>query len=138
MNKLYYALSPQYIARQTLLRNNLNSKVKIFDYLIDKGYTYLDEGRHRVCFLSPNKNWVVKLARDFSGACANASERYAYSKKESRNILARCKLLNSDILVMEYVEYIEYSELPSWAGNIDCYQVGRNRKGEIVAYDYGG
>jgi hypothetical protein len=33
--------------------------------------------------------------------------------------------------------YVPYSMAPSWAGEVDCGQVGYNKTGRLVAYDYG-
>lgn len=52
-----------------------------------------------------------------------------------------------DLLVMEYARYpgplsdedgfIPYNNLPDWATYVDCQQIGYNRLGNLVAYDFG-
>lgn len=140
-NKLDYILSPEGIARSVLVRNKLDKALCLFDYLKSKGYTFLGEGRTRIGFRSPNGQWVVKIARDDDGVYHNFRERSVW-REGNRNRLARCKsFMGADgyILVMEYVESVPNKEKPHWGRyDIDCGQVGRNRKGAIVAYDYGG
>lgn len=50
--------------------------------------------------------------------------------------LAKCRLHNSGILIMEYVEQVSLDNLPDWCDFVDCRQVGYNRYSQLVAYDY--
>lgn len=47
---------------------------------------------------------------------------------------------NGLILVMELIDtkFLKPEEQPEWVDFVDCAQVGFNRKGKLVAYDYGG
>mgnify|MGYP003344102627 CR=1 FL=1 len=52
----------------------------------------------------------------------------------------KCKIIeirDIPILVMEYVKQLPYKDQPDWAAMIDGGQVGKNKKGNIVAFDYG-
>ncbi len=70
----------------------------------------------------------------------NEAERYKSGYWLKQHLLAKCKLIyvgGIPVLVMEFVKQIPYKEMPDWADFIDCGQVGYNRRGNIVAYDYG-
>ena len=74
--------------------------------LIQRGYKYLNEGRHRKGFLSPNKKWVVKVPKTcarLAGIQDNWSEYHTFKRARPaiRARLARCRLFKGEILVME-------------------------------------
>ena len=81
-------------------------------------------------------DWVIKLPINIEGEGCNYNEHEKYRSGDRR--LARCRLVGN-VLVMEYVTHHPepIGKLPSWCSFIDCCQVGYNRKGMLVAYDYG-
>ncbi len=91
---------------------------------------------------------VAAVERFGADAVAKATTRYKDVP------IAECHLLEDGVLMMERVrsinnlnsqdgaEQLTRAELeslgyrrPAWAGNVDCEQIGYNRKGELVAYD---
>ena len=111
--------------------------------LIQRGYKYLNEGRHRKGFLSPNRKWVVKVPKTcarLAGIQDNWSEYHTFKRASPaiRARLARCRLFKGEILIMEKLctANLCWGNIPEWARGIDCGQVGYNRKGNLVAYDY--
>lgn len=145
---LDYILSRQYKARAELS----GYRRKVFDSFTDRGYKYICDGRARIGFLSPNGKWVVKLAKDLDGDADNRKEYDRWKHREGSDWvpLARCKVVNEHVLVMECVittfdplgeVHLSHKESLkinrcAWKDYIDCAQVGVNRKGEVVAYDY--
>ena len=129
--------------------STFSPNVRKLIYKIRINYEPLGNGRHREVYLLPSKKFIVKIPINIDGALANIAE-YKYWKnreviKEHYNVdLARCRLYQGSafqdkLLVMEFIKDKLDNEkyLPSWAFKIDCSQVGRNRQGKIVAYDYG-
>jgi hypothetical protein len=111
---------------------------------LNREYTFLGVGRSRAVFLGPNKLFVVKIPINEEGELANCREERLYKKEKNRpdSHWARCRLYpGTMILIMEYVESIHdipgEKKLPKWVFNIDCAQVGFNKKGKLVAYDFG-
>ena len=115
--------------------------------LLAKGYRKLGKGRNRTVYRSPNGQWVVKLPIGVDGLEDNQREATLW-KTACRNHIARCRLLNNRYLVMECIATIydpdtsiretirTWNDFPAWTCQVDCFQVGRNRKGHLVAYDY--
>jgi hypothetical protein len=115
----------------------INEIYKFFK-LYESQLKFIGEGRNRICYL--HKGYVIKLPKNIEGLFDNSYESRSFLIKDYPK--ARCKLLKQSILVMEYVrDYydcgLESSNLPDWAGFVDCMQVGLNKKNELVAYDYG-
>jgi hypothetical protein len=126
------------------------------DILCETG-TFLGEGRHRrvygdiraypFCLLG--HDYVIKvpyrggyLSND-SGLSANYREhtlslKYGYEPNIDGVVFAYSRILPNGWLVMERVDptYIPAEHRPKWADYVDGRQVGRNKKGMIVAYDY--
>lgn len=104
---------------------------------------FLGEGRNRAVYLLPSGKNVIKIPLNDDGINDNLTEEYRYRfQRKTWYPLARCRLLNgSHNLIMEYVEfpnsYCELREIHSWIDFVDCWQVGYNRAGKVVAYDYG-
>lgn len=96
---------------------------------------YLGSGYSRVAYAT--KNHVIKIPRTSNGVDCNRRE-YEAHKRDKRGRLARCRLWKGGVLVMEKVSCVadKSAYLPSWARAFDGIQVGVNRKGRIVAYDY--
>lgn len=107
-------------------------------------WIYLGSGRHREVWRLPSGN-VLKIPKGMTGEAANVEEskmwinRFNLEDCHSDWKLARCRLIpGTFILVMEYLRPHKmcYDELPYWCQLVDGGQVGFNRKGELVAYDY--
>lgn len=88
------------------------------------------------------KSVVVKVQLD-NRYCENTTEalRFKHHGKspEPRNpSFARCRLLKNGWLVMEKVapRYNTGRRPPEWGWGFDCCQVGLDKKGRWVAYDY--
>jgi|SRR5579859_2584968 len=110
-------------------------------------YEYLGSGRHRSVWR--HGNYVIKVPMCEKGIYDNFHERYVWLNRNANRFswakYARCRLIGV-ILIMEYARYpgplsdsngfIPFDKVPDWASYIDCQQVGYNRRGEIVAYDY--
>jgi hypothetical protein len=108
-------------------------------------FQYLGSGRNRAVWR--HGSFVVKIPLNEKGEHDNYHEaRISKSDTVSGISYARCRLLGS-ILVMQYARYqgpasdsdgyIPAQNLPAWASYVDCQQVGYNKAGKIVAYDYG-
>lgn len=95
---------------------------------------FLGSGRHRSTFLLPSRKNVIKFPLTDRGFAANLKEA---SRDNWPWPVARCKLLQ-DLLIMEYIDLDFKGNKPLWAEEIDCYQVGINKFGQYVAYDYAG
>lgn len=101
------------------------------------GFSY---GRNR-CVLIMN-SYVIKFPITFDGHADNDWEGSISSTDESYIQMARTRLAYVDhtpVVFMELVKQAKesYEQLPDWVGSVDCKQVGYNRKGKLVAYDYG-
>ncbi len=109
----------------------------------------IGEGRNRrVYLLSSGKN-VIKVPLNDDGISDNCIEDFRFRKHRNEWYpLARCRLLDYTqyILIMEYVAMIDYCvpgtwnemcKLHSWIMSVDSGQVGYNRAGKLVAFDYG-
>ena len=97
-------------------------------------------GRTRVAFII--NNIVVKLPLYSDGCIDNDHEGSFFCDEYANTKLTYCN--DIPILFMEYVKHAnfdaikdEFGNIPDWVYSIDCGQVGFNRKGKLVAYDYG-
>ncbi len=115
----------------------------------DERYILLGQGRNRIVYRKRSSNYVIKIPISEYGAADNCHERRLFIQRNESNTkirYARCRLLGI-ILVMQYARcvgelsesdgFIPYKNCPKWADYIDCAQIGYNRFGQIVAYDYG-
>ena len=107
----------------------------------DPRLVFVGSGRNRYVF-DTCTGWVVKVPVNCEGFHDNAYEasvyrRYRTGANPDGIRYARCRLLPNGWLVMERVERMPISEMPPWAGFVDCSQVGRARDGRVVAYDFG-
>lgn len=110
---------------------------------------YLGSGRNREVYR--RGNYVIKVPRNWQGIVDNEHEADvgSYTRKEVPGSIqyARCRLHPGGILVMQYAQFVgpgtdpdgflPHKNGPSWMGFVDCGQVGYNRFGKVVAYDYG-
>jgi hypothetical protein len=106
----------------------------------EAGFRQLGAGRHRLAFLAPSGRNVVKVPLSDWGAMDNTTEALYWRERDQGTVpLARCRIFCDGLLLaMEAVDTLStwtYDDLP-WAIQIDCAQVGRNRRGQFVAYDY--
>lgn len=129
--------------------NNFDSRRfhRIQKDIIEAGFTYLHQGAGRAVYLSRSGQFVYKVPLNAWGLEANLREHQIYRHPErdrpiEHSRVARCRLAPSGVLVMELVRIGTRKEraehLPMWATEIDSEQVGWNRAGHPVAYDYGG
>jgi len=130
-----------------MLNNVLNSvwykrALKIEQNLFNNGWTYIGRGKNRRVWKLKNKNFVLKIAYTDSGIIANKNEHTFY-RNSNRINFAACRLICDNILMMRAVsilddsDFCQYKLIPSWAFNLnDGPQVGIDRNGMIVAYDY--
>lgn len=114
------------------------SKIDVWIALVKK-YGTPFPGRHRVAF--SNGRCVFKFPINDYGYHDNAWEYHKFRNRTEKSLpMARCRIIDIKeipVLVMEFVTQVPYGkDMPSWADFIDCQQVGWNKKGEIVAYDY--
>lgn len=92
-------------------------------------------GRHRITFRL-NEKWVVKIPIHELGYSDNKYEYFKYTTNRE-SIYAKCRMING-VLIMEHVRpAVSYANLPDWVYDIDSLQVGYNKNGRLVAYDYG-
>lgn len=105
---------------------------------LNEKYEYIGRGRNRIVFKSKSGKYVIKVPRNIEGNGDNfretKKEDFGFPVPKSRRII----LDDFCCVIMEYVEHVSFKDrkAPSWVSWIDCGQVGYNRKGELVAYDY--
>lgn len=108
-------------------------------------------GRNRITFVMGK--YVVKLPWSIGGFGDNDWEGSvdtdpAYYNDPWTIQYARTRLTYTNgvpIVFMEYVPHLSYTAVremhngkePDWVASVDCGQVGLNRNGRLVAYDYG-
>lgn len=107
--------------------------------------TGVTSGRNRVVFHMGR--YVVKLPMNYGGVADNdweGSVRHSQDPREAKYARTRMVYFGEiPVVFMEYVKSTGYSDLrnlgpvPKWVDGIDCQQVGFNRRGQLVAYDYG-
>lgn len=118
-------------------------------------YPKLGQGRHRVGF-RVSKSLIVKVPHSYEGERANISEaerfkQEGYSGDVPYALCAIKYVRGVPLLEMEYINQCDYGYLPSephadaytpteerplWTSNVDSCQIGYNRFGLLVAYDY--
>jgi hypothetical protein len=113
---------------------------------LKKKYPRYEIGRNRLVLFS--KFAVIKVPLNDDGLCDNDWEGSIVGGKayKQSNINEICypntKYLVLDGLICVMMEKVivsneGYDELPDWVKFIDCGQVGYDRSGRLVAYDYG-
>lgn len=121
----------------------------------DPRFERIENGSYRTAYLSPSKRFVYKVPLRYTGLICNYFEHDQYRNGTvckdhvgvPRDALARCRISPAGILVMEFVAGAVYGnyekvegtdvDVPDWAWRIEGAQVGINRRGKIVAFDYG-
>lgn len=99
----------------------------------------IGEGSTRIVFDAGR--WVVKVPNSIYTFDANYNEQFRGDRSLDNEIYAACRLFHIKevpVLYMEKVTLVPYTKgMPNWVDFIDCQQVGLNRRGKLVAYDYG-
>lgn len=109
-------------------------------------------GRNRNVFVMPH-GYVVKIPKNFAGIRDNDWEGSVSNTDESLNDpyeiqypKTRLAYYAGDmpVVFMEFVEALTSADIirlfgkyPDWVFSVDCGQVGVNKSGRLVAYDYG-
>ena len=95
-------------------------------------------GRNRIVYRRGNV--VIKYPIKPEGEYDNRHEANMFRQYGKSGFIpyARCRMFKGYILVMEYVEHIGWQKnQPRWCDFVDCGQIGKDAKGQLVAYDYG-
>lgn len=104
-------------------------------------------GRNRNVFIM--NGYVVKLPRNVNGAIDNEWEGSISNSNDNQECVryARTRLAlfkDIPIIFMEYVEFASSKKMkeilgkvPDWTMSVDCGQVGFNKHGKLLAFDYG-
>lgn len=113
----------------------------------NKKYTLLDSGRNRLVFKLKSGNYVLKFPLNEDGVSDNDWEASTCSNKNDRDRdevqWPKTRYIEIEgfiCCIMEYIEPItsfENKNLPDWINSVDGGQVGYNKKGLLLAYDYG-
>ena len=122
---------------------NQSSMEQVRDNLTTLSFELVGSGRHRETWR--RGNCVIKIPLCNYGVEDNWQERKLWLKYRTTDKddvqYARCRLIANWLLMMEYVEPYHrtkcFQDLPKWTHYIDCGQVGFNRRGKLLAYDYG-
>lgn len=119
----------------------------LYNRYIDRAES-LSYGRNRCTFLF--NNFVVKLPmntngisdNDWEGSVSNGDNQDPWHVRYARTRLIYIE--DIPVVFMERVNDASYEaiackmgEVPIWVDSVDCGQVGFNRRGKLVAYDYG-
>jgi hypothetical protein len=108
-------------------------------------FSCLGSGRHREVFGSRNGEEVLKVPWNDAGQFANERElepdqwlggqEYCARTRKDQRYTKRFGVL---ILRMERLTPAgSWKDLPKWTWGVDGFQVGYNRAGKLVAYDWG-
>lgn len=132
---------------KTKQRTNTMNKQKLLSILKqvikehEEKYEFLGKGGQRIVFLK-NKSTVIKVPLSFDGMLANESEARLYKKYKKNGEIpyAKCKLITHaegvSLLEMEWVDDRCIDKYPKWSEFVDCQQIGYDRNGKLVAFDY--
>lgn len=123
-----------------------NEADRLLSYTLLAGYEFKGCGRHRTCYAKPKSKYVLKIPRNLAGFEANRAEVAFYENRkqftDSQDRMARCRLVmihDIPCVVMEKINRdLGYgpNPWPNWVYTVDCQQVGFDRKGRLVAYDF--
>ena len=127
-----------------IFKNESNIKIhKSDDFIIhnNKKHYFYASGSKRKAYISPDKSYIIKVPFNVTrlGLEENLEEFNIYSNSKEY-IYAKCELIENNWLKMEYVEPATLSindDCPDWVSTIAETQVGYNRDGKLLAYDYG-
>lgn len=99
----------------------------------------VEYGRHRMVFVCRNVVYKLAIRQEFE--CDNTSELFMFERYGSCGTFAPCKLVSingvDNVLVMRRLEPADETDnLPEWVMSVDCQQVGYDKKGRLMAFDY--
>lgn len=100
----------------------------------------IGEGRHRITFES--ERVVIKMPKNIGACWASQTEYNRYKRKDpsESSYLAHCRLLwmyGVPVIIMVKLDTkLDYRTKPQWSWEYDAGQIGRDRKGNLKAYDY--
>lgn len=120
-----------------------NKKANKIMNSLSKKYEVLSIGRNRIVFKLKSGNYVLKFPLSNNGETDNDWEGSVCINNEDPEEVQypRTKWVcyNGFVcVVMDYIdETVSDKELPDWVYSVDNQQVGLNRKGRLVAFDYG-
>ena len=102
-------------------------------------FKLIGTGSKRKVYLSDCGTFVIKIPHIDIGYKENKEEVEIYLKNPDGNY-AQCWLMEDGNLRMEYVKPVYFTNnenIPEWVYTIAEAQVGYNKSGKLVAYDYG-
>jgi hypothetical protein len=125
---------------------NLEQELQEIKRRFFKKFGHGQAGNRRVVYKISDK-FVVKVPLNQDGIDHNKEERKIYLSSTKDNCrYARCYLFHDKdtsnlvpLLIMDIVAPVQDDErqrLPEWTLSIDLQQVGYNKRGELVAFDY--
>lgn len=138
----------RYLAAELWREFKCEKMLAMYQRYFDKKPEEISIGRNRCTFIF--RTYVVKLPRSYSGlsdndwesSISNIDELDTDEIQYARTRLAQVG--DIPVLFMERVEYADWDTLrymygnsPAWVNCVDCGQVGFNRAGRLVAFDYG-
>lgn len=117
---------------------------EVINFLKEK-YKCIGLGRNRIVFKLKSGNYVLKFPLGCAGEADNDWEGCVVSNKHKDTDQMKTpktkwiRYKGFICVIMEYIEKTElpYSELPSWCGYTDDKQVGFNKDGILLVYDFG-
>lgn len=133
-------------------------EILIIESIKNKKLKFINNGSSRAVY-KLNNDYIVKIALEKEGILQNNFEIESYEKYGYTGLFAEIQAYGQYIVIMEYVEidnenldmmadeYFEeldqlYEEVYNAIGGLigesgDNYQIGINKKGDVVIYDYG-
>lgn len=117
----------------SIVRNRIPN---IINYL-GPSWSCLGWGRHRRVL--KRGNVVIKIPMNLDGVAANLMERKIFLERRYDGIFAPCRMIGDGCLMMRAVDDIYSKEHlhPDWVNNlVDGAQVGIDRNGRVMVYDY--
>ena len=124
--------------------NKQNKKARQALDVLSRHYTLLGSGRNRAVFKLKSGNYVIKFPLNEEGVADNDWEASICSNKHEGDEddvqypkTRYIELQGFVCCIMEYIEPCDSIDgMPDWIGFVDCGQVGYNKKGRLLAYDY--
>ena len=125
-------------------------------------FPFINSGNSRAVFRK-NQDWVIKYPLSLKGILDNRREALFQKNYSFPLAKAHFELVNGiQVLIMEFIEELEIVrpssfpdsnwaehtklkdskgnilDIPEWVHNVDCMQVGLDKKGRLVAFDFAG
>lgn len=142
----FHGVEKWYLGGCGFFEQHKNSQANIIIEELRAKYEFIGLGRNRMVFKLKSGNYVLKFSLSFNGEADNDWEGCLVTNKnkifsEERVRTPKTKWIKYQgfvCVLMEYIKPIEYEkDLPVWAKSVDGQQVGTNKKGIALAYDYG-